>query len=138
MPLLIGARFDEEFHLHLLKFAGSENEVSRRDFVAERLADLADAKGRLHARSTEHVCKVHEDSLRRLRAKVVKSGFVLDWAQIGFEKSVEQFWFGPSFLTTAIRAGDVGHGGRSSALLLFESLFKVVCAETLVAAGAFD
>src|ERR1022692_1505088 len=44
VPLLVGARLDEEFHLHLLELAGAEDEVSRRDLVAERLADLADAE----------------------------------------------------------------------------------------------
>jgi hypothetical protein len=43
------ARLDEELHLHLLELAGAEDEVARRDLVAERLADLRDAERRLLA-----------------------------------------------------------------------------------------
>ena len=50
VPLLVGAGLDEELHLHLLELAGAEDEVARRDLVAERLADLADAERRLLAR----------------------------------------------------------------------------------------
>jgi hypothetical protein len=42
VPLLVGAGLDEELHLHLLELAGAEDEVARRDLVAERLADLPD------------------------------------------------------------------------------------------------
>lgn len=45
VPFLVGAGLDEELHLHLLEFAGAEDEVARRDLVAEALAGLADAKG---------------------------------------------------------------------------------------------
>ena len=55
-PLRVGARLDEELHLHLLELARPEDEVARRDLVAERLADLRDAErnllpGRSAARS---------------------------------------------------------------------------------------
>src|SRR5690606_16595723 len=50
VPLLVGAGLDEELHLHLLELAGPEDEVARRDLVAERLADLADAERDLLAR----------------------------------------------------------------------------------------
>jgi hypothetical protein len=43
-PLLVGARLDEELHLHLLELAGPEDEVAGRDLVAERLPDLGDAE----------------------------------------------------------------------------------------------
>ena len=38
---------DEVLDLHLLELARAEDEVARRDLVAERLADLRDAKGNL-------------------------------------------------------------------------------------------
>src|SRR5690606_30805334 len=41
-PLLVRARLHEELHLHLLELARPEDEVARRDLVAERLADLRD------------------------------------------------------------------------------------------------
>jgi hypothetical protein len=55
VPLLVGARLDEELHLHLLELAGAEDEVAGRDLVAERLADLRDAERRLLARVVMHV-----------------------------------------------------------------------------------
>ncbi|BDZ46660.1 hypothetical protein GCM10025866_25690 [Naasia aerilata] len=44
VPFLVGARLDEELHLHLLELAGAEDEVAGRDLVAEALPDLADAE----------------------------------------------------------------------------------------------
>src|SRR3712207_377783 len=60
VPLLVGARLDEELHLHLLELAGAEDEVARRDLVAEGLADLADAERRLlpRRRSEEHTSEL--------------------------------------------------------------------------------
>ena len=40
LPVLVGARLDEELDLHLLELAGAEDEVAGSDLVAERLADL--------------------------------------------------------------------------------------------------
>ena len=47
VPFLIRAGGAEELEFHLLEFAGAEDEVAGRDLVAEGLADLADAEGRL-------------------------------------------------------------------------------------------
>src|SRR4030088_2415288 len=46
-PLLGVGRGDEELHLHLLELARPEDEVARRDLVAEALADLSDPERRL-------------------------------------------------------------------------------------------
>ena len=43
-PFQLRTGFAEEFHLHLFELAGAENEVPRRDFVAETFTDLADAE----------------------------------------------------------------------------------------------
>ena len=53
----------EELDLHLLELPRAESEVSRRDLVAEALADLGDAKGNPHAAAIEHVLEVDEDAL---------------------------------------------------------------------------
>lgn len=47
LPLLVLARLDEEFHLHLFELAGAEDEVAGGDLVAEGLAHLRDAEGGL-------------------------------------------------------------------------------------------
>ena len=49
-PFKVRAGLAEELALHLLKLARAEREVARRDLVAERLADLADAERELPAR----------------------------------------------------------------------------------------
>ena len=69
-PLEVRTRLTEELQLHLLEFTHAENEVARRDLVAERLADLADAERQLAARGALHVDEVHKDALRRLRAEI--------------------------------------------------------------------
>src|SRR6202020_501051 len=81
-PLLVGARLDEELHLHLLELAGAEDEVARRDLVAERLADLADAERDLLAAGRLHVLVVDEDALGGLRAEERKAALVFYRAQV--------------------------------------------------------
>ena len=54
-PLKVGARLAEELELHLLELAHAEDEVARRDLVAEGLADLADAERQLFARGALYV-----------------------------------------------------------------------------------
>src|SRR4029077_3672665 len=60
----------EEFDLHLLELAASEDEVARCNFVAKRLSDLGDSKRNLHAAAVEDVAEVDEDSLGGFGAEV--------------------------------------------------------------------
>ena len=46
MPGFVRTGFNEELELHLLELAYPEDEIAWGDLVAERLADLRDAKGR--------------------------------------------------------------------------------------------
>ena len=88
-PLVRFLRRDEELHLHLLELARAEEEVARRDLVAERLADLRDAERRLAARDLEDVLEVDEDALRRLRPQIGDRARVLERADLGLEHEVE-------------------------------------------------
>ena len=85
MPLFIGPRFDEELEFHLFKLAGPENEVARRDLVAERLTDLGDPKRGLHARTVHHVLEVHENTLGCFGTQEVQSLLVIYGAEERFE-----------------------------------------------------
>ena len=58
-PLHVRAGLDEELHLHLLELTRAENEIPRRDLVAERLADLRDAERHFLARGLLHVQEIH-------------------------------------------------------------------------------
>src|SRR5262249_1312985 len=80
---------DEELHFHLLELAGAENEVFGGDFVAERFADLGDAKRKLDALRIDEVLEVRENSLRRLGTEKHGTGGVLDRAHEGLEHQVE-------------------------------------------------
>ena len=133
-PLLVGARLDEELDLHLLELAGAEDEVSRRDLVAEGLADLADAERRLLARGLQHVGEVGEDALGRLRAQVVQAGLVVDDAEEGLEQARELADLGPlADLVRVLRVGDVGESvHRRMAVLGLVRLEEVVGAVALV------
>ena len=108
VPLLVGARLDEELHLHLLELAGAEDEVARRDLVAEALAGLGDAERRLLAGVVEHVQEVDEDALGGLRTQVVQPLLVLDRAEVGLEQPGELLRLGPLAPGAAVRAGDLG------------------------------
>ncbi len=59
-------RRHEVLHLHLLELERAEDEVARRDLVAERLADLRDPERWLAARDLGDVLEVDEDALRGL------------------------------------------------------------------------
>ena len=88
-PLQIGAGLAEEFQLHLLEFPDAEDEVARRNLVAEGLADLADAEGQLLPGGALDVVEVHKDALRRLGTEVDGVLRVLGNALEGLEHQVE-------------------------------------------------
>ena len=68
------ARADEELHLHLFELAHAEDELTRHDLVAERLADLGDTERQLHAAGLLHVQEIDEDTLCRLGTQVDRIG----------------------------------------------------------------
>ena len=88
-PVLGFVGRDEELHLHLLELTRAEDEVSRRDLVAEGLADLRDPERGLLAGELQHVLEVDEDALRRLRPQVGDRAGLLHRANRGFEHEVE-------------------------------------------------
>ena len=88
-PLKVRAGHAEEFQLHLLEFQHAEDEVTGRDFVAEGLANLRDARRKLLARGAHDVLEVDEDALRGLRAQIQLGGGVLVHALMGLEHQVE-------------------------------------------------
>ena len=139
VPLLVGARLDEELHLHLLELAGAEDEVARRDLVPERLADLADAERHLLARGLLDVLVVDEDALRRLRAQVGQARLILGRAQVGAQQAVEHPRLGERAPGAAVRAGQIGQPVLRllAVVLLLVGLDQVVGAEPLVAGLAF-
>ena len=116
-PFKVRAGLAEEFALHLLKLARAEREVARRDLVAERLADLADAERELPARRALDVREVDENALRGLRAEIAGRGRVLGNADGGFEHEVE-LADGRKVVLAAHRADDVLVLGDKSVHLL--------------------
>ena len=70
MPLLIGSRHDKEFDLHLFEFARAESEISRRDLIAERFADLRDTERKLQPHGLQHIVEVDENALRGFRSQI--------------------------------------------------------------------
>src|SRR3954468_20038325 len=125
MPLLRRLRRHEELHLHLLELAGAEDEVARRDLVAEGLADLGDAEWRLLARELEHVLEVDEDALRGLGSKVGDRAGLLHGPDRRLEHQVE-----------VARLGQVAIGALArleAGLLAALRLVEVVRAEAQLA-----
>ena len=100
-----------------MKFAGA-------DLVAEALADLGDAEGRLLAAGLQHVGEVHEHALRRLGPQVDLGALALDRAGVGLEHEVERPGLGEAVLGVAVRA----HPG----------IVQVVLAEAVLAHPAVD
>ncbi len=98
----------EEFHLHLLELARAENEVARRDFVAEGLADLRDAERNLHARRIDDVFILKEDALRGLGAQIDLGILVLEHADMGFEHKIERARLGERARILGVRTDHDG------------------------------
>src|SRR5207249_8777108 len=69
--------------------ARPEDEVARRDLVAERLADLRDAERQLAPRRLQHVVEVDEDALGRLRTQIRERRVLLHGPHEGLEHEVE-------------------------------------------------
>ncbi len=63
----------EIFNFHLFEFAGTESEVSRVDFVAERFADLGDSERQFDAGAVQNVFILAENGLGRFRAQPARS-----------------------------------------------------------------
>src|SRR5258705_350730 len=87
VPVLVGrpavdtiVRVDEELDLHLLELTIPEDEVARRDLVAERSTGLRDAERQLQSHRLQDVVEVHEHRLGRLRTQVGERGVLLDGA----------------------------------------------------------
>src|SRR5438105_847104 len=138
VPLDISTRLDEEFHLHLLELARPEDEVARRDLVAEGLTGLCNTERWLLARGGQDVAEVQEDALRGLRSQVGQAGLVLDRTEMRLEHPGELLRLCPGMPVTAVRTGDVIKAVLWLVTLLPLELFlEVVGAESLVAMGAF-
>lgn len=137
LPLLVLARLDEEFHLHLLELAGAEDEVAGRDLVAEALAHLGDAERRLAARGLLDAGEVGEDALGGLGAQVGDGAAVLRGAEVRGEQARELLGLGEGALVAAVGAVEVGEAVlRQLAVLGLVRLLQVVRAVPLVAGGA--
>ena len=115
-PLQIRARHAEELQLHLLELADAEDEVARRDLVAEALADLADAERQLAAGRAGDVREVDEDALRGLRAQIDLVARILGHALMGLEHHVELADAGEIVLAA----------GRTGNLLLLDEAFELL------------
>ena len=86
----------EEFHLHLLKFTGSEDVVSRRHLIAKGLSNLGDSKGHLDPCGVENVLVVQEDSLCGLGSQVGDIVFAPRCTDVGLEHQIESSRLGES------------------------------------------
>ena len=69
-PLKVCVRLAEELKLHLLKLSCSESEVSRSDFVSERLTNLSNTEWDFLSCCSCDVCKVYENTLSCFRSQV--------------------------------------------------------------------
>ena len=105
-PLQVLAGLAEEFQLHLLKFADTEDEVAGGDFVAEGFANLRDARRKLLARGAHDVGEVDEDALRGFGTQVNLILRRFHHARMGLEHQVELADAG-EILLAALRADDV-------------------------------
>jgi hypothetical protein len=87
---------DEVFHLHLFKLTRAKDEITGRDFVAKRFADLGDPEWQLTPAGVEHVKKVYEDALRSFGTKIDQRVRVVfrGGADVRFEHQIERPGFG--------------------------------------------
>src|SRR3954468_4417071 len=130
-PLHVGARLDEELHLHLLEFTSSEDEVAGRDLVAERLSDLGNAEWHLLPHRLLDVQEVDVDTLRRFRTQKDLRRRVFYGSHEGAEHEIEETRLGERPLHAACGTLSIWRSGCA-----FDS--RVVGAEALLAIAAID
>src|SRR5688572_7736578 len=94
MPFFIGAGDNEKLDFHLLEFAAAKSKISRRNLVAEGLADLRDTERQLHAHGLENVIEVNENTLGGFRPQVSHRGILLHRTHESFKHQVELARFG--------------------------------------------
>ena len=102
----IGVFVDEIFHLHLFKFARAENEVARRDLVAERLADLRNTERQFHATGIDDVFEINKHALRRLRPQISDGRTIGHGADVRLEHHVKRARSGEAAGFAGGRRGD--------------------------------
>ena len=136
-PLQVGAGLAEELQLHLFELADAEDEVARRDLVAEGLADLAHAEGQLAAGGALGVDEVGEDALRRLRPQIHGVLGILGDALERLEHQVELTDVGEVVLAAA-GAGDVVLLDKVLHLLLGEGVDGLAELEAVLVAPVLD
>ena len=78
-------RLDEKFQFHLLELARAEGVIARRDFVAERLADLRDAERDALPRRFQDIFELRENRLRGFGTQINNIFFAFDWPSVRFE-----------------------------------------------------
>ena len=100
VPVVIRAGLAEKFQLHLLELALAKDEVSGRNLVAVRLADLGDAKGQPQPRRIEHVLEVYKHALGGFGTQIGNGRIILHRADERLEHSQEAA--GLSEVTAAI------------------------------------
>ena len=135
IPLVRLARRHEVLHLHLLELERAEDEVSRRDLVPERLADLRDPERRLAACDLGDVLEVDEDALGRLGPEVDVDTGLLHSADARLEHQVELPRLGQ--IAIGRLAGPL-RGTLAAANLLVLGVAEVVGTEALLAGSAVD
>src|ERR1700675_3861047 len=86
-------RLDEKFQFHLLELARAEGEIARRDFVAERFADLRDAERDALPRRFQNIFELRENRLWGFGAEISDIVFALNWSDKCFEHQIERTRF---------------------------------------------
>ena len=102
---LVLAGANEILDLHLLELARAEGEIAGRDFVAESLANLGNAKGQFPAHGIEDIAEIDKDPLSGFRPHVHKAGVVtrIHGADAGAKHEIERAR-GRQILRTALGA----------------------------------
>ncbi len=75
--VFVFARFDEILCIGLFEFATAEEEVARRDFIAEGFANLGDTKGDFDAACIDDILKIEIDTLAGFARKIGGLGVLL-------------------------------------------------------------
>ena len=98
----------EPFQFHLLKLARAEDEIARRDFIAEGLADLGDTEGHAHTAGIQHVLEIREDTAAGFGAQIDFVFLTRRRAREGVEHHVELAGFGQRAGFLGVRAENFG------------------------------
>ena len=124
---------DKIFNLHLLKLSRTENKISRRNFIAKRLALLSNSKRQVWIKTINNVLKIGKNSLSGFWTKICNAVFTFSGADARLKHHIKRsrftqrisVWAFNSFFCNHFIHLPHGHAVRVNAIV-FKDMIRTI------------